>query len=122
TRADPARWEGLRAAALASVAASTLVVQPDAEYRHRSAIAVVGGVADELHVPGQVQAPAEPHAVIGLRDVLETGMRQPAVADTDAETARAKVFLIQLADLAGLDRRPPNVVGPMPARPLQRHA
>jgi hypothetical protein len=70
--------------------ASKLRVQPHRERRHRSAVAVVTGIDDELVVRGGPQR-AEWKAVIGFHDLFVARMRELAVADQDAEAAGIEI-------------------------------
>src|SRR5271168_1857454 len=65
---------------------SKLGVPARADHRHRTAVAIVGRVDDELIIERHRRGEHRKR-VIGLHDLFETGMRQHAVADQDAQPA-----------------------------------
>src|SRR5215468_11789715 len=71
----------------------------DGNDRHRSAIAILCRIVDELIVERDVPERGQFVAVVGLDDLFETGVRQHPVADHDAETACVEVSLVRAADI-----------------------
>ena len=68
-----------------------LQVQPQAEDRDGTAVAVVGRVLNELIVGGEMREARQADIVICFEDLLGPGIRQLTVADDHAEAARGEV-------------------------------
>ena len=68
-------------------------MQPHCNDRRRSAVAIVGRVVDPLIVETQLRKFEHRDRIVRLDDLLGARMRQPAVADENAESARGKVAL-----------------------------
>ncbi len=99
-------------------ARSDLRMDAKAEYRNRSAVAIIGGVFDELIIRGEGEAVAEGGAVIGLDDLFEPWIGQASVADQDAEAAIGQIFPGVLGDVVDHAGEAGRVPLPVPA-PLQ---
>ena len=67
-----------------------LGMQPHREHRHRPAVAIVGGIDEELVVRGGLQR-TERKSVIGFYDLFIAGMGQLPIADQDAEALQASL-------------------------------
>jgi hypothetical protein len=61
------------------------------EYRHGATVGVVSGVFDPLVVETQVGPRTHGDVIVGFDDLFSPRMRQPAIADENAETARIQV-------------------------------
>src|SRR5713226_8601450 len=96
-----------------------LRAQPRPDDRHWAAVAIVGGIDDELIV-GRGPPIADRKAVVGFQDLLEAGMRQLAVADQDAEPAGIEVSLMHTRNAVDNASDPESVVGPAPPLPGNR--
>src|SRR5262249_23276867 len=103
----------------AQKSALKLRAQPRPDYRHRTAIAIVGRIDDELIV-GRDPPVADRKAVIRFQDLLDAGMRQPAVADQDAEPAGIEVGLMRARNSVDSTGDRERVVGPAPPLPRNR--
>src|SRR5579871_2063064 len=68
-------------------------MQPDCGKRHGPPVAVVGGVAYPLVVKAQMSPIEQPDPIIGLEDLLGTGMRQPPVTHEDPQAAEGEICL-----------------------------
>ncbi len=66
-------------------------MQPQAEYGHGTAVAVVDRIVDELVVGGEMREARQADTVIGFEDLLGAGIRQLVVADYPAETAGGEI-------------------------------
>src|SRR5580698_709147 len=74
------------------VAASLeLRMQPQGDQRYRAAVPIVGRVIDPLIVHADMCNLEHRQRIIGLDDLLRTGMRQPAVTHEYAEAAGVQV-------------------------------
>src|ERR1700730_13416403 len=70
-----------------------LCVQPHRDDRHRSAVAIVGWVIDPLIIEAQMCGPEDRERIIRFDDLLGARVRQPPIADQDAEPAGVQVTL-----------------------------
>src|ERR1035438_4722860 len=86
--------------------------------RHRSAVTIVSRVVDPLIIEGEMRRFEYRQRIIAFKDLLRPGMRQPAVADENAEPAGIQIALAGGGD-AVVDRgHSQRVVGAMPCRSL----
>ena len=88
----------------------------------RPAIAVIGGVLDVLVVEADVHGLSQGPVVIGLDDALGARMGQAAVADEDAGSAGVQIALVSAGDGVDHPAQADGVVGPLPARAVDRDA
>src|SRR5207253_170721 len=89
--------------------------------RHRSAIAIVGGVDDFLKVPGHVDAFYHGQVIEDLHDLLWSVI-QGAVADDEIQAAGSQVFVVHLGEAVGIECETDLVVWPTPASALEEQA
>ena len=96
-------------------------LRPHAKHRRWAAIAVIGGVDDELvierHVPG-----IDRQLIIGLDDLFQARMRQLSVADLKTQAAGVEKSLVRGRDAVDHAGQSEGIVGPTPLRAFQRQA
>src|SRR5579862_329662 len=94
-------------------------MQARGDNRSRAAILVVSGVDDKLVIERQLK---ERHRqlVIGLEDLLESGMGQHAVADQNAKAAVVEISLVHTRNAVDYTGQPNRIVGPSPQLSVQR--
>jgi Carbohydrate-selective porin, OprB family/Recombination endonuclease VII len=100
---------------------SKLRPQPAADHRNGPAVAVVGGVRDELVIERQPPG-EERQAVVHLDDLLRARIGQLAVADENAETAGIEKGLMLSGDSVDDAGQSERVVRPTPALAVERQA
>src|SRR5262245_4490599 len=85
------------------------------KHGHRSAVAIVGGVDDELIVERQPYAAAHRKAVVRLEQTLRGRARELAVPDQDSETTGIEKSLRIARDAIEKQRSPDMIVRSFPA-------
>src|ERR1700678_1240117 len=98
---------------------SELRVDTYCEYRYGTAVGVVARVFDELIIKGQVELRQKPQVVIGLENLLGSGVRQSTIPDEDAQAPGVQVLLTRGRDAAIDDREAHRVMGASQMRSLQ---
>src|SRR5262245_56731217 len=88
-------------------------MQPESQDGHRTTVTVVSRVVDELIVEGDSPR-LDGEAVVGLQNLLQTGVRPPSIADQDAETARVQKRLVAPRDAVDDPGDADGVVGTLP--------
>src|ERR1700728_4788886 len=89
------------------------------EYRYGSPVGVVARVFDELIIKGQVELRQESQVVIGLENLLGSGVRQSTVTDEDAQAPGVQVLLTRGQDAVIHGCKSHGVIGSSPIRSLQ---
>src|SRR5450631_2911872 len=97
-----------------------LCVNADREDGHGAAIAIVRWVIDPLIIEGEMSVSKDRERIIGLHDLLRAGMRQPAVAHQNAESAGVQKPLACRRYSVHDRRRAHGILAPVPAHALQR--
>ena len=97
-----------------SETSSELGVQTCSDHGNRSAIMVVARVDYKLIIGAEPITLCDRQAVIGLDDLLETGMRQFPVPDDDAEAAVIEKGLMHARDAVDDFGDPPSVLRSAP--------
>jgi hypothetical protein len=77
-----------------------IYVQPEAGNQHRTAIAVIGGILDVLHIGRHKYPSPEMRRVISFEDILPA-VPQRTVANDEAHPSRRKIILVGVRNCIG---------------------
>ena len=94
-------------------------MNPPGNKIYRPAVGIVGGIVDELIIEAELRRGGESVAVIGLYDLLQTGVRQLSVADKDAQASGVEKRLVDAGNAVDDPGYANPVVRPSPL--LTRH-